>query len=250
MSDLRDLLAIAEAAAVEASAALLANRVGWAVIESEHGREVKIDADKHAEALILDAIGKASSYPIISEEAGWVRAQERGDRFVWAIDPLDGSVNYLRGYPHCAVSIALLDHGEPVLGVVDCFLLGERFTGLVGEGAWLNGAPIRVSEIADPASGILQTGVPSRASPESMKLFEARLSTWRKVRMIGSAASALAYVAAGRAEAYRESGSMIWDVAAGCALVKAAGGEFRISGAALDQPLEVAAANNRAPLPR
>jgi myo-inositol-1(or 4)-monophosphatase len=219
------------------------------VIEAEIGREVKIDADKHAEALILDAIGKASSYPIISEEAGWVRAQQRGDRFVWAIDPLDGSVNYLREYPHCAVSIALLDNGAPVIGVVDCFVLGERFTGVVGEGAWLNGKPIRVSDIAEPAGGILQTGVPSRASAESMRLFEERLSTWRKVRMIGSAATALAYVAAGRAEAYRESGSMIWDVAAGCALVKAAGGEYRIDGTALDQPLEVAAGNAKAPLP-
>jgi myo-inositol-1(or 4)-monophosphatase len=249
VSELRDLLAIAEAAAAAAGEALLANRAGWSVVESEHGREVKIDADTRAEALILEAIGKASSYPIISEEAGWVRAQERGDRFVWAIDPLDGSVNYLRNYPHCAVSIALLDKGDPVLGVVDCFVMRERFTGLVGEGAWLNGAPIRVSDIADPAGGILQTGVPSRASAESMKLFEQRLTTWRKVRMIGSAATALAYVAAGRAEAYRESGSMIWDVAGGCALVKAAGGVFRIDGAALDQPLEVAASNAKAGLP-
>ena len=82
-----------------------------------------------------------------------------------------------------------------------------------------------------------------------MALFEARLKSWRKVRMIGSAATALAYVAAGRAEAYRESGSMIWDVAGGCALVKAAGGEFRISGEALDQPLEVAAGNSYVALP-
>ncbi len=67
--------------------------------------------------------------------------------------------------------------------------------------------------------------------------------------MIGSAATALAYVAAGRAEAYRESGSMIWDVAAGCALVKAAGGEFRLEGESLDQPLEAAACNARAPMP-
>ena len=82
-----------------------------------------------------------------------------------------------------------------------------------------------------------------------MKTFEQRLRTWQKVRMIGSAATALAYVAAGRAEAYRESGSMIWDVAAGCALVEAAGGKVRIEGAALDQPLEVAASNGSAPLP-
>jgi myo-inositol-1(or 4)-monophosphatase len=148
------------------------------------------------------------------------------------------------------VSIALLDQGKPILGVVDCFVTRERFTGLIGHGAWLNGAPMRVSNIENPAKGILQTGVPSRASDDSMKAFEQRLRTWQKVRMIGSAATALAYVAAGRAEAYRESGSMIWDVAAGCALVEAAGGEVRIEGAALDQPLEVAASNGAAPLPQ
>jgi len=249
VTNLSELLALAEAAAAEAGAALLANRAGWSVIEAEEGREVKIGADKHAERLILGAISKASSYPIISEEAGWVRAKQAGERFVWAIDPLDGSVNYLRDYPHCAVSIALLEQGEPVLGVVDCFVLGERFSGIVGEGAKLNGRPIRVSAIGEPGQGILQTGVPSRASAESMKLFEERLTTWRKVRMIGSAATALAYVAAGRAEAYRESGSMIWDVAAGCALVKAAVGVVRIEGQALDRPLEVAAGNGLVPLP-
>jgi myo-inositol-1(or 4)-monophosphatase len=247
LSDLKELLAIADATARQAGAALKANRAEWSVVQAEHGREVKIDADKRAEALILAALERAAPFPVISEEAGWVRAAE--SRYVWAVDPLDGSVNYLRSYPHCAVSIALLDRGDPVLGVVDCFALEERFTGLVGAGAWLNGAPMQVSAIADPASGILQTGVPSRASPESMALFEARLRTWRKVRMIGSAASALAYVAAGRAEAYRESGSMIWDVAAGCALVRAAGGRFEIKGVGLDQPLEVAACNDRVTLP-
>lgn len=246
---MRDLLAIAEAAAAQAGAALKAHRSKWAVVEAEEGREVKIQADKEAERLILQALQDASPYAVISEEAGWVRAEQRGDRFVWAVDPLDGSVNYLRDYPHCAVSIALLDNGAPVIGVVDCFAMDERFTGIVGEGAWLNGRPIRVSDIADPASGILQTGVPSRASPDSMKLFEARLATWRKVRMIGSAATALAYVAAGRAEAYRESGSMIWDVAGGCALVRAAGGDYSIGGSRLDQPLEVAAGNACVSLP-
>lgn len=247
MSELAELLSIADRLARDAGEALKAHRAEWAVIAAEQGREVKIDADERAEAMILSALERAAPFPVISEEAGWVRAGE--SRYVWAVDPLDGSVNYLRGYPHCAVSIALLDGGAPVLGIVDCFAVGERFTGLVGTGAWLNGAPMRVSDIADPASGILQTGVPSRASPESMDLFESRLKTWRKVRMIGSAASALAYVAAGRAEAYRESGSMIWDVAAGCALVRAAGGIFDIGGAALDQPLEVAACNGFVTLP-
>jgi len=249
VSDLRDLLKLADAAAAAAGEALLANRVQWGVIEAEQGREVKIGADKHAEEIVLTAIARESEFPIISEEAGWARALQRGDRFVWAVDPLDGSVNYLRGYPHCAVSIALLDQGRPVLGVVDCFVMRERFTGVIGHGAWLNGEPMRVSAIENPAKGILQTGVPSRASDESMTAFEQRLRTWQKVRMIGSAATALAYVAAGRAEAYRESGSMIWDVAAGCALVEAAGGRVRIEGAVLDRPLEVAASNGVAPLP-
>lgn len=249
MSDLRDLLKLADVAAAAAGEALLANRVQWGVIEAEQGREVKIGADKHAEEIVLTAIARESEFPIISEEAGWARALQRGDRFVWAVDPLDGSVNYLRGYPHCAVSIALLDQGRPVLGVVDCFVMRERFTGVIGHGAWLNGEPMRVSAIENPAKGILQTGVPSRASDESMTAFEQRLRTWQKVRMIGSAATALAYVAAGRAEAYRESGSMIWDVAAGCALVEAAGGRVRIEGAVLDRPLEVAASNGVAPLP-
>ncbi len=248
MSELKDLLAIAVRIANDAGAALRAHRAEWSVIEAEQGREVKIDADKRAEALILEALEKAAPYPVISEEAGWVRAGAGRDGYVWAVDPLDGSVNYLRNYPHCAVSIALLRDGAPALGVVDCFALGECFSGAVGEGAQLNGAPIRVSNIGEAASGILQTGVPSRASAQSLALFEARLKSWRKIRMIGSAATALAYVAAGRAEAYRESGSMIWDVAAGCALGKASGGEFTISGA-LDQPLEVAASNGLVALP-
>lgn len=249
MDEHTELLEIARRIAADAGAALQRHRAEWSVVEAEYGREVKIDADKQAEALILAALDRAASFPVISEEIGWVGAEEARSGYVWAVDPLDGSVNYLRGYPHCAVSIALLDRGEPILGVVECFVLGESFTGLVGGGAWLNGTPISVSRIADPAAGILQTGVPARASAESFALVQERLRSWRKICMIGSAASALAYVAAGRAEAYRESGSMIWDVAAGCALVKAAGGEFRMTGPSLDCPLEVAAGNGGMPLP-
>jgi myo-inositol-1(or 4)-monophosphatase len=243
VSERTELLEIARRIAADAGAALQQHRAQWSVVESEQGREVKIDADKRAEGMILAALSRAAPFPVISEEIGWVGAEGQGDGYLWAVDPLDGSVNYLRGYPHCAVSIALLDGGQPLLGVVNCFVLGEVFTGYVGGGAWLNGAAITVSAVAEPAAGILQTGVPARASADTFAAFQDRLKAWRKIRMIGSAATALAYVAAGRAEAYRESGSMIWDVAAGCALVKAAGGEFRIEGAGLDLPLEVAASN-------
>lgn len=246
--DLKDLLGIARDAAAEASAALIAHRAAWSVVTGEEGREVKIDADVQAERLILDMLMRRAPFPIISEERGRVGGD--AGPYIWAVDPLDGSVNYLRAYPHCAVSIALLRDGEPILGVVDCFVLRETFSGIVGEGAWLNGARIRVSDVADPRAGILQTGVPARARTDAaaMRAMGDLINKWRKVRMIGSAATALAYVAAGRAEAYRESGSMIWDIAAGVALVKAAGGVARIAGE-IDSPLEVAAGNGLAPLP-
>jgi myo-inositol-1(or 4)-monophosphatase len=245
--DFDALLDLATRAAARAGEALRTHRDDWSGIEAVQGREVKIAADKQAEALILDLITRESSLPILSEEAGWVgdHLKDGVDKLAWAIDPLDGSVNYIKGYPHCAVSIALMQGARPVLGLVDCFLLGERFAGIVGRGATLNGKPIRVSSVTEPSQGILNTGIPARAATEkaSFTRFMEEILVWRKVRMIGSAAAALANVACGRADAYRESGAMLWDVAAGCALVEAAGGKARLEGAALDQPLIVTASN-------
>jgi myo-inositol-1(or 4)-monophosphatase len=245
-TELLSLLEVAKAAAAEAGQALRDNRARWSSVEEVIGREVKVRADRKAEDMIVAALARAGDIPILTEETGWI-----GDRvaatkgFAWALDPLDGSVNYAMGYPHCAVSIGLLRDGKPVLGVVDCFLLGEAFSGVVGEGAWLNGAPIAVSAVANSSEGILNTGIPARAKAdaESFTVFMTEMLNWRKVRMIGSAAAALAYVACGRSDFYRESGSMLWDVAGGLALVEAAGGAVRTVGTALDQPLRVGACN-------
>ena len=241
-AEITELLGLAESAAREAGAALKTHRADWRGVQAELGREVKVDADRRAEALILERLSRETPYRILSEEVGWRQGVDASDSF-WAVDPLDGSVNYIQGYPHCAVSIALVRGGRPVLGVVDCFLLTEIFSGAVGQGAWLNGAPIQVSRVADPARGILNTGIPSAmsSSASAREAMMQRLMRWRKVRMLGSAACALAYVAAGRADAYRESGAMLWDVAAGCALVEAAGGFIKLSG--VEGPLEVAACN-------
>lgn len=252
-AELRELLEIAKAAGAHAGAALAANRADWSGVMSEEGREVKIDADKRAESLVLEVLRERAPYPIISEEIGWVDDAPSGVGLGrhWAVDPLDGSVNYIQGYPQCAVSIALIEGGEPILGVVDCFLMGDLYAGLVGAGAWRNGVPISPSRVADPARGILNTGIPARSRTDdgAMETLVKNIRAWRKVRMIGSAAVALAYVADGHADAYRESGSIIWDVAGGCALVKAAGGHVRIEGAGLAQPLEVTATNGRVPFP-
>jgi myo-inositol-1(or 4)-monophosphatase len=238
-----ELLQIAEAAALAAGAALKDHRARWAEVEAELGREVKIRADREAEALIVAGLRRQTRLPILSEEAGWVAAD--GSQTFWAVDPLDGSVNYALGYPQCGVSIALIEAGRPVLGCVNLFLVDERYTGAIGLGAWLNGRPIRVSDVADKARAVLATGVPARARTDeaAFNAFMAEILAFRKVRMMGSAAAALAYVAAGRADLYQETGSMLWDVAAGCALVEAAGGRVVIEAAALDQPLTVRASN-------
>jgi myo-inositol-1(or 4)-monophosphatase len=242
MSEFGELLSIATKAAASAGAALRDNRDKWSIVEGVDGREVKLLADREAESAVL-AVLSPTGLSILSEEAGNLGNRDLESGLAWAVDPLDGSVNYFRGSSYCAVSVALLHDGRPIVGVVDCFLLGEVFTGIDGEGAWLNGEPMRVSTITDPMKSILQTGVPARAAPETYARVAARLPNWQKIRMIGSAATALAHVAAGRAEVYRESGSMIWDVAAGCALVAAAGGQFEIDAAPIGGPREVAAGN-------
>ena len=244
--DLRRLLDLAERAAARAAAALLLERAAWSVVEAEEGREVKVRADRHAEEMIIEALHTSAPYRILSEEAGWVAGAAGADAdLMWAVDPLDGSVNYAQGFPHWAVSIALVRLGAPILGVVDCPALGEVYSGAIGLGATLNGAPISVSGVTDASRGILMTGIPARAAtdPATMAAFAARLARWRKVRMIGSAACALAYVGAGRADAYHETGGMLWDVAGGCAVVAAAGGRVDIVSVAPDQPLDVRVTN-------
>jgi myo-inositol-1(or 4)-monophosphatase len=248
-SENAQLLALAQRAAARAAAALVESRAAWRAIESEEGREVKLEADRHAEALIIETLRAETPYRILSEEVGWVDGSD-GDA-IWAVDPLDGSVNYAQGFPHWAVSIALVRGGVPVVGVVDCPELGETYSGIAGAGAWMNGAPIRVSEVTDPKRGILMTGIPARAAtdPATMTAFTARIRRWRKVRMIGSAACALAYVGAGKADAYHETGGMLWDVAGGLAVVAGAGGVVTmrgVDGDALDGRLDVIAHNGSA----
>jgi myo-inositol-1(or 4)-monophosphatase len=241
--DLDHCLAVAQFAASRASHVLLAERARLAEVTADLGREVKIQGDQEAEALILDTLRRFAPMPILSEETGWMDRDDSG--LAWAVDPLDGSVNYALGYPHCAVSIALVRNGQPILGVVDCFAMGETYCGLVGRGAWRNGRAIEPSKVDNAAKGVLLTGLPARAAtdPAAMAAFGAEMARWRKVRMIGSAAAALVCVACGRGEAYRESGGMLWDVAGGLAIVAAAGGAISMEGAALDGPLIVSASN-------
>jgi len=216
-------LALAIEAARQAGAFLnqLKRGNGLEITEATR-RDIKLNADREVEEIIRRELG--NSLPILGEEAGW-RGQA-GNAVYWIVDGLDGTVNFLRDIPIAAVSIALVRDGKPVLGVVHDFLRDELFAGVVGSGATLNGGPIQVSQNAEPAAALLLTAVATSRDfgDAALAAFGVSLGRWRKVRMLGSAAISLAYVAAGRADACELAGIMEWDVAAGIALVRAAGG--------------------------
>jgi myo-inositol-1(or 4)-monophosphatase len=217
-------LALAKQAALEAGHALLAWSSGDKQVLSQEGRDIKTLADQDAERIILARLG-GSGYPILAEESGATGILE-GDGPFWVVDPLDGTLNFKRGFPLCSVSIALMRGRTPLLGVVYDFFRDECFAGVPGQGATLNDAPLRVSGVTDPKQGVLVTGFPTKSdhSEAGVRAVIERIQRFKKVRMLGSAALMLAYVAAGRADAYAEDDIMLWDIAAGLALVQAAGG--------------------------
>lgn len=120
---------------------------------------------------------------------------------------------------------------EPLIGVIYDFNRDEAFSGIVGRGAWLNGQQIQVSMVRKSSDAVLVTGFPEGTdfSQASLTRFVNEIRQYKKVRLLGSAALSLAYVACGRADVYHEVDIRIWDAAAGIALVKAAGGSVRIS---------------------
>ena len=169
-------------------------------------------------------------------------------RATWVIDPLDGTSNYLHGWPHWCVSIALVENGEPQHGVVFDPLRNELFTATRGSGSQLNERKIRVAERKDLTGAMLVTGFPPRERERAGAQLECVRELLREaedIRRTGSAALDLAYVACGRADAYFESGLKAWDLAAGVLLVREAGG--RVSdyrGAALAR-MDIAEARGR-----
>jgi myo-inositol-1(or 4)-monophosphatase len=183
------------------------------------------DVDEKAEQVIVKELRRATpDYAILGEETG---SSGKGP-FTWVIDPLDGTSNYLHGFPHYCVSIALVEHGEPTHGVIFDPLRNELFTASRGSGATLNDKRIRVAERRDLNGAMLITGFPPRErkfASAQLKCLDALLLEAEDVRRTGSAALDLAYVACGRADAYFESGVKPWDIAAGVLLVREAGGK-------------------------
>jgi len=187
-------------------------------------RDIVTDADTAAEAIVLDLIrARFPDHAILSEEAG---GGEIGSGYTWVVDPLDGTTNYAHRIPVFAVSIGVLEGGEPLIGVIRDPLRDQTFVAERGGGARLNGAPMHVSRIArlDHTVVGLDWGRSDRVRERALAYLHRVAPCCGTVRMLGSATLGLAYVAAGWLDAYFHPVLKPWDAAAGVCLIAEAGG--------------------------
>ncbi|WP_337244962.1 inositol monophosphatase family protein [Luteimonas sp. gir] len=207
------------------------------------------EVDGLAEEAIVKELRRAHpDYAILGEEGGAKPGRGGASRYTWVIDPLDGTSNYLRGFPHWCVSIALVEGGEPLHGVIFDPLRNELFTATRGAGAQLNERRIRVADRKELSGAMIATGFAPRERKRAgaqLRAVDALLESAEDVRRAGSAALDLAYVAAGRCDAYFEAGVHPWDIAAGVLLVREAGGRVSDFKGRATGPLNVAFAGGR-----
>ena len=215
-------LQIAKEAALAAGKYLLSESVK--AINIEQDKDIKLFADKNSEKIILDCLKSQYDIPVLTEESGELGTI--GEGLYWIVDPIDGTYKYLKGLDLCCVSIALWEGTTPILGVIYEFKNDKLYTGIVGKGAWCNHERISTSQIDALGKASLATGFPVYRdySDQSLVQFTESVKCFKKIRMFGTAATSITYVAAGKVDAYMEEDIMLWDVAAGVALVLAAGG--------------------------
>jgi len=185
-------------------------------------------ADKRADEIIRDELSYArSDFAFLMEESGQSGPKDAESR--WIVDPLDGTTNFLHGIPHWCISIALETRGEIVAALVHDPIKDEIFTAEKGQGAFMRRKRLRVSGRSDPSMAVIAAGAgcmhKTMAGKEQFfKEYNAVVDLAPNVRRFGAAALDLAYVAAGRYEAFWERGLMPWDGAAGALIVREAGG--------------------------
>ena len=198
-------------------------------VESKNTNDYVTEVDRASEKEIIDQILKA--YPehgIRAEEGGGANTNPDAE-YIWVIDPLDGTTNYIRGIPHYSISIACLHKGRLEHAIIIDPVRQEEFTASRGRGAQLNGRRIRVSKRKSLEGALLATGIPYKArQQEHLDSYLASLKSLSEqtagIRRGGSAALDLAYVAAGRVDGFWEIGLSEWDIAAGALLIQEAGG--------------------------
>jgi myo-inositol-1(or 4)-monophosphatase len=244
MTEFDSWLNIAKSAALTAGNFLKKSQGTDLKILLNQDRDLKLQLDIDTENIIKDLISTHSNYSILGEETG---PSNKLEEYFWVIDPLDGTSNFLRGIPISCVSIALMHKLEPVLGVIYDFNHDDLYFGHQESKAFINDQEIQVSSLSSKNESTLVTGIPAKTnySDEEFNQLISTFQAWKKIRMIGSAAMAAAYVAAGKAETYQENGIFLWDIAAGAAIVSAAGGIVSISNLQSDYRVDAKFSNNQ-----
>ncbi|MBQ3279532.1 MAG: inositol monophosphatase [Clostridia bacterium] len=233
-----DILSLAENAARKAGIFIREARKTGLHVDAKSRIDFVSDKDLMSENMIREMIrekypdhlffGEESVYGLSPEEEAARIEAFREEDFVWVVDPIDGTVNYIRDYPQYAISIGVVHHRRIIAGVIYDPFRDELFSALEGKGAFLNGAPIRVSAAKEAGDAIVNTSMPmnnmttradmvSRIPPVS--------ESFQSMRIWNCAAISLASVACGRSDADYEAGIHLWDMAAGIVLVREAGGE-------------------------
>jgi len=185
---------------------------------------IDIEVERSFRAMIAE---RFPDHEVLGEEFAQAAEHDEIPRFCWVFDPVDGTTNYAHGLPIFCSSLALEIDGAPVVGAIYDPTRRELFSAERGQGAWLNGKPLRVSTPDALIDSLLVTGFPYSVQQESgelVGLFAEFLRSSRAVRRLGSAALDLCYVAAGRFEAFWEQKLNPWDVSAGALIVEEAGG--------------------------
>ena len=204
------------------------DKVDSLTIDTKQHNDFVTEVDRSAEQEVISVLRKAfPDHSILAEESGASDARNGSDEFQWVIDPLDGTTNFLHGFPQFAVSIALKHKGRLDQAVVYDPISQELFTASRGEGAMLNSKRLRVTKRTGLEGALLGTGFPFRQQQHLdayLEMFKALHKDTAGIRRAGSAALDLAYLAAGRLDGFWEIGLSEWDMAAGALLIKEAGG--------------------------
>ena len=218
-------LSTAKKASIKSAELLTGKKTSINNLISNEGRDVKLQADIESEKIIKNYLKEFSDLPILAEESG---ANEHLGSSFWVVDPLDGTSNYSRDFPICCISIALIHENKITLGVINDFNRNIIYEGSTETPAMMNSKVITVSDVSDKSKATLATGLPAKGNFEDKAMHDLaqEFSQWKKVRMIGSAAMSCAYVASGQFDQYKESGIHLWDIAAGLAIIKSAGGNY------------------------
>lgn len=193
-------------------------------ISTKNRNDLVTEVDKLAEQEIINTIRESyPSHSILAEESG----EREGDEYCWIIDPLDGTINYVHGFPQFAISIALKQKDNLIIGVIYDPIRQELFTATRGGGAQLNSRRMRVSQCKKLENALIGTGFPFKEKQHFkpfINIFTELFPKTSGIRRAGSAALDLAYVAAGRLDGFWEAGLQQWDTAAGILMIQEAGG--------------------------